>query len=203
MIGAGHPSRAAARPGDHADHGVDHGLPCFECLPAAAPGSARPARRGSPRHGMAQGPRVPFQAAIIGAGMPGILAGFRLKQAWRAVRNPGQNHDVGGPWLEDGCPVESHGTRCCVRWGVRGWSSASPGRVRAGRCHHGRQVRTRRPRGWARPRCRGRHRRWRAVRARVPVPGPARGPHRPRGPGAGAAGGGHRARPCRGPYGAT
>jgi 4-hydroxyacetophenone monooxygenase len=50
-----------------------------------------------------------FSVAIIGAGMSGILAAHRLKQAGIDVVVFEKNHDVGGTWLENtypGCRVD-------------------------------------------------------------------------------------------------
>ncbi|MBE0609881.1 MAG: NAD(P)/FAD-dependent oxidoreductase [Dehalococcoidia bacterium] len=49
-------------------------------------------------------PKVPFTVAIIGAGMSGILAGIRLKQAGVPFVILEKNHDVGGTWLENTYP---------------------------------------------------------------------------------------------------
>ncbi len=49
-------------------------------------------------------PAVPFTVAIIGAGMSGILAGIRLKQAGVPFVILEKNHDVGGTWLENTYP---------------------------------------------------------------------------------------------------
>ncbi|HEX6032153.1 MAG TPA: NAD(P)/FAD-dependent oxidoreductase [Tepidiformaceae bacterium] len=49
-------------------------------------------------------PNIPFQVAIIGAGMSGILAGVRLKQAGVPFVILEKNHDVGGTWLENTYP---------------------------------------------------------------------------------------------------
>lgn len=49
-------------------------------------------------------PNVPFSVAIIGAGMSGILAGIRLKQAGVPFVILEKNHDVGGTWLENTYP---------------------------------------------------------------------------------------------------
>ncbi len=49
-------------------------------------------------------PAVPFAVAIIGAGMSGILAGIRLKQAGVPFVILEKNHDVGGTWLENTYP---------------------------------------------------------------------------------------------------
>ncbi len=49
-------------------------------------------------------PGVPFTVAIIGAGMSGILAGIRLKQAGVPFVILEKNHDVGGTWLENTYP---------------------------------------------------------------------------------------------------
>ncbi|MCZ7577529.1 MAG: NAD(P)/FAD-dependent oxidoreductase [Dehalococcoidia bacterium] len=49
-------------------------------------------------------PNVPFTVAIIGAGMSGILAGIRLKQAGVPFVILEKNHDVGGTWLENTYP---------------------------------------------------------------------------------------------------
>lgn len=48
--------------------------------------------------------RIPFLVAIIGAGMSGILAGIRLKQAGVPFVIIEKNHDVGGTWLENTYP---------------------------------------------------------------------------------------------------
>ena len=50
-----------------------------------------------------------FPVAIVGAGMSGILAGHRLRQAGLDVVIFEKNHDVGGTWLENtypGCRVD-------------------------------------------------------------------------------------------------
>ena len=49
-------------------------------------------------------PDVPFLVAIIGAGMSGILAGVRLKQAGVPYVVLEKNADVGGTWLENTYP---------------------------------------------------------------------------------------------------
>lgn len=54
-------------------------------------------------------PDRPFSVAIIGAGMSGILATHRLRQAGIDVVVFEKNHDVGGTWLENtypGCRVD-------------------------------------------------------------------------------------------------
>jgi 4-hydroxyacetophenone monooxygenase len=48
--------------------------------------------------------KTPFLAAIIGAGMSGILAGVRLKQAGVPFVIIEKNADVGGTWLENTYP---------------------------------------------------------------------------------------------------
>jgi 4-hydroxyacetophenone monooxygenase len=57
----------------------------------------------APAWGM-DGRRTPFLVAIIGAGMSGILAGIRLKQAGVPFMIIEKNHDVGGTWLENTYP---------------------------------------------------------------------------------------------------
>jgi 4-hydroxyacetophenone monooxygenase len=47
---------------------------------------------------------IPFSVAIIGAGMSGILAGIRLKQAGVPFVIFEKNADVGGTWLENTYP---------------------------------------------------------------------------------------------------
>ncbi|MCL6650256.1 MAG: NAD(P)/FAD-dependent oxidoreductase, partial [Chloroflexi bacterium] len=49
-------------------------------------------------------PSVPFSVIIIGAGMSGILAGIRLKQAGIPFTILEKNHDIGGTWLENTYP---------------------------------------------------------------------------------------------------
>ena len=49
-------------------------------------------------------PGLPFQVVIIGAGMSGILAGIRLKQAGVPFTIVEKNHEVGGTWLENTYP---------------------------------------------------------------------------------------------------
>jgi 4-hydroxyacetophenone monooxygenase len=49
-------------------------------------------------------PAIPFTVAIVGAGMSGILAGIRLKQAGVPFVIIEKNHDVGGTWLENTYP---------------------------------------------------------------------------------------------------
>ena len=54
--------------------------------------------------------RQAFRVVIIGAGMSGILAGFRLKEAGIPFTIVDKNGDVGGTWLENtypGCRVDS------------------------------------------------------------------------------------------------
>jgi len=54
-------------------------------------------------------PDRPFTVAVIGAGMSGILAAHRLKQAGLDVVVIEKNHDVGGTWFENtypGCRVD-------------------------------------------------------------------------------------------------
>jgi 4-hydroxyacetophenone monooxygenase len=55
-------------------------------------------------------PQRPFQVVIVGAGMSGILAAYRLSQAGVEVQILEKNADVGGTWLENtypGCRVDS------------------------------------------------------------------------------------------------
>jgi 4-hydroxyacetophenone monooxygenase len=49
-------------------------------------------------------PARPFLVAVIGAGMSGILAAIRLKQAGVPCVILEKNHDVGGTWLENTYP---------------------------------------------------------------------------------------------------
>lgn len=49
-------------------------------------------------------PSVPFRVVVIGAGMSGVLAGIRLKQAGIPFTILEKNHDVGGTWLENTYP---------------------------------------------------------------------------------------------------
>ena len=54
-------------------------------------------------------PDRPFPVAVIGAGMSGIVAAHRLKQAGLDVVVIEKNHDVGGTWFENtypGCRVD-------------------------------------------------------------------------------------------------
>ena len=54
-------------------------------------------------------PDRPFTVAIVGAGMSGIIAGYRLKQAGVPYVIFDKNTDVGGTWLENtypGCRVD-------------------------------------------------------------------------------------------------
>ena len=51
-----------------------------------------------------------FHVVIVGAGMSGLLAGFRLKQAGIAFTIVERSNDVGGTWLDNqypGCRVDS------------------------------------------------------------------------------------------------
>lgn len=55
-------------------------------------------------------PGESIDAVIIGAGMSGILAAYRLRQAGVAVTLLDKNHDVGGTWFEavyPGCRVDN------------------------------------------------------------------------------------------------
>jgi 4-hydroxyacetophenone monooxygenase len=55
-------------------------------------------------------PKRSFKVLIVGAGMSGILAGYRLKQAGIDFEILEKNADVGGTWLENrypGCRVDS------------------------------------------------------------------------------------------------
>ena len=55
-------------------------------------------------------PNRSFKVLIVGAGMSGILAGYRLKQAGIEFEILEKNADVGGTWLENtypGCRVDS------------------------------------------------------------------------------------------------
>ncbi len=47
---------------------------------------------------------IPFSVAVTGAGMSGIVAGIRLKQAGVPFVIIEKNHDVGGTWLENTYP---------------------------------------------------------------------------------------------------
>ncbi|MGE5596279.1 MAG: flavin-containing monooxygenase [Hyphomicrobiales bacterium] len=49
-------------------------------------------------------PAINFSVVVIGAGMSGILAGIRLKQAGIPFTIIEKNHDVGGTWLENTYP---------------------------------------------------------------------------------------------------
>lgn len=52
-----------------------------------------------------------FRVAVIGAGMSGLLAAHRLRQAGLDVTVVERNHDVGGTWLDNsypGCRVDVH-----------------------------------------------------------------------------------------------
>ncbi len=49
-------------------------------------------------------PDRPFRVAVIGAGMSGLAAAHRLRQAGLDVVVLEKNHDVGGTWLENGYP---------------------------------------------------------------------------------------------------
>ncbi len=54
-------------------------------------------------------PERPFRVAVIGAGMSGLAAAHRLRQAGLDVVVLEKNHDVGGTWLENsypGCRVD-------------------------------------------------------------------------------------------------
>ena len=54
-------------------------------------------------------PDRPFRVAVIGAGMSGLAAAHRLRQAGVDVVVVEKNHDVGGTWLENcypGCRVD-------------------------------------------------------------------------------------------------
>ncbi|HVF32777.1 MAG TPA: NAD(P)/FAD-dependent oxidoreductase [Acidimicrobiales bacterium] len=55
-------------------------------------------------------PDAPFEVAVIGAGMSGLLAGHRLRQAGIPFRIYEKNDDVGGTWYENrypGCRVDN------------------------------------------------------------------------------------------------
>jgi 4-hydroxyacetophenone monooxygenase len=55
-------------------------------------------------------PDVPFRVLIIGAGMSGLLAAHRLRQAGVDFQILEKNDDVGGTWLENaypGCRVDN------------------------------------------------------------------------------------------------
>jgi 4-hydroxyacetophenone monooxygenase len=49
-------------------------------------------------------PAIPFHVIIIGAGMSGVLAGIRLKQAGVPFTVIEKNADIGGTWLENTYP---------------------------------------------------------------------------------------------------
>jgi 4-hydroxyacetophenone monooxygenase len=54
--------------------------------------------------------RANFQVLVVGAGMSGLLAAYRLRQAGIAFTIVEKNEDVGGTWLENtypGCRVDS------------------------------------------------------------------------------------------------
>jgi 4-hydroxyacetophenone monooxygenase len=54
-------------------------------------------------------PGTDFRVLVVGAGMSGLLAGHRLRQAGVAFTIVEKNHDVGGTWLENtypGCRVD-------------------------------------------------------------------------------------------------
>ena len=55
-------------------------------------------------------PDTPFHVVVVGAGMSGLLAGCRLKQAGVGFTIVDKNPDVGGTWLENtypGCRVDN------------------------------------------------------------------------------------------------
>jgi len=55
-------------------------------------------------------PGIPFRVVIVGAGMSGLLAGYRLKQAGVDFSIVEKNDDVGGTWYENtypGCRVDN------------------------------------------------------------------------------------------------
>jgi 4-hydroxyacetophenone monooxygenase len=67
-------------------------------------------RRAPTWHKSDVAPDVPFDVLVIGAGMSGVLAGHRLREAGIDVRIVDKNDDVGGTWLENtypGCRVDN------------------------------------------------------------------------------------------------
>ena len=101
-----------ARPG--ADDGVRHGhRGDARVRPAPRGGALRhgrgPAGAGlDDRHELA--PDLPYAVAIVGAGMSGLLAAYRLQQAGVDFVVIEKNPDVGGTWWENtypGCRVDN------------------------------------------------------------------------------------------------
>jgi 4-hydroxyacetophenone monooxygenase len=67
-------------------------------------------RRAPDWHGSELAPDADFQVLIIGAGMSGLLAAHRLRQAGVEFQIVEKNPDVGGTWLENtypGCRVDN------------------------------------------------------------------------------------------------
>lgn len=67
-------------------------------------------RRAPAWHKRDVAPDVPFRVLIVGAGMSGLLAGYRLRQAGVDFTIVEKNDDVGGTWLENtypGCRVDN------------------------------------------------------------------------------------------------
>jgi 4-hydroxyacetophenone monooxygenase len=61
-------------------------------------------RRAPGWHRRDVAPGVPFRVLIVGAGMSGLLAAHRLRQAGVDFTVVEKNDDVGGTWLENGYP---------------------------------------------------------------------------------------------------
>jgi 4-hydroxyacetophenone monooxygenase len=64
---------------------------------------------GQLAHGAAADPQPTFSCAVIGAGVSGLAAAYRLRQAGLRVTIFEKNDDVGGTWLENvypGCRVD-------------------------------------------------------------------------------------------------
>jgi len=68
-------------------------------------------------------PDRPFRVAVVGAGMSGLLAAHRLRQAGIEVVVFEKNSDVGGTWLENtypGCRVDVASHLFCYSFAQRG-----------------------------------------------------------------------------------
>ncbi|MGH9270843.1 MAG: NAD(P)-binding protein, partial [Ilumatobacteraceae bacterium] len=86
------------------------GLPIDEYLPMMREELALTADLRAPRwHKDDVAPDAPFTVAIVGAGMSGIIAAYRLAEADIPYVVIEKNDDVGGTWLENtypGCRVD-------------------------------------------------------------------------------------------------
>ena len=99
------PGRLRAHPRVHGRRSGDRRVPADDARGAGADG--RPA--GAAWHKDDVNPDKPFKVVIIGAGMSGIVAAYRLAEADVPYVVIDKNADVGGTWLENsypGCRVD-------------------------------------------------------------------------------------------------